>query len=148
LCACLPGNLLGGGTALALYLGHRQSQDFDFVRMVARDPAALVTQLAAREPAVEVADRGPHSLHLRLRGVPVSYRWQPGVRLEVGETFDGIPVAPLPTLTAFTCHAVAHRGSRKDFVDLYALLQSGGRSIRLCTRVWTMPRPQCRACAV
>jgi predicted nucleotidyltransferase component of viral defense system len=136
---CPPGYLLCGGTALALYLGHRQSQDFDFLTMVAGDPTAIVADLAALEPALEVVDRSPHSVHLLVRNVYVSYLWRPGIRLDPGETFDGIPVASLPTLAALKCSAVANRGSRKDFVDLYALLKP----------LWTMRRTSIsRMCSV
>jgi hypothetical protein len=31
----------------------------------------------------------------------------------------------LETLAALKCNAIANRGARKDFIDLYALLQSG-----------------------
>lgn len=122
---CPPGYVLCGGTALALYLGHRQSDDLDFMTMVAGEPTAMVERIQTIDPTAEIMDRSAHSIHWRINTVKVSYLWQPGVRLDAGLVFDGIPLASLPTLAALKCNAVANRGSRKDFIDLYALLQTG-----------------------
>jgi hypothetical protein len=47
------------------------------------------------------------------------------VRIDPGPTFQNIPLASLTTLAVLKCNAIANRGARKDFVDLYALLHSG-----------------------
>jgi hypothetical protein len=127
---CPSGYLLAGGTALALYLGHRQSEDLDFMTMTPGDPGVIAAALQAREPSTMVRDRSAHRLHLQIRGVKVSYLWQPGVRLDAGAVVDGIPLASPSTLAALTCHAVAHRGARKDFIDVVALLEAG----------WSLPQ--------
>jgi hypothetical protein len=122
---CPPGYVLCGGTALALMLGHRQSDDLDFMTMEAQDPASIVQRIQALDPDAEILDRSRHSIHWRIQGVKVSYLWQPGVRIDPGPTFQNIPLASLTTLAVLKCNAIANRGARKDFVDLYALLHSG-----------------------
>jgi hypothetical protein len=127
---CPPGYLLAGGTALALYLGHRQSEDLDFMSMTPGDPGVIAASLQARDPSTVVVDRSAHSLHLQIRGVKVSYLWQPGVRLDADAVVDGIPLASVSTLAALKCNAIANRGARKDFIDVVALLEAG----------WSLPQ--------
>ena len=122
---CPSGYLLGGGTALALYLGHRQSDDLDFFTRTPGDPDCLLRGLEDATVPVSVVDRSRHSLHVQIQGVSVSYLFQPGVSLEPGAVWQGIPLVSLPTLVALKCNAIANRGARKDFVDLYALLRDG-----------------------
>ncbi len=122
---CPPGYLLAGGTALALYIGHRQSDDLDFMTMTAGDPARIINHLRELDPTTTLLDRSEHSFHVMMQGVKVSYLWQPGVRLDAGRVMDGISLASLSTLATLKCNAIANRGSRKDFVDMYALIQEG-----------------------
>lgn len=119
------GYLLGGGTALALYLGHRQSDDLDFFTMTPGNPDHLLRGLEEAAVPVSVVDRSRHSLHLQVQGVYLSYLFQPGVLLDPGTVMNGIPMVSVPTLAALKCNALANRGARKDFVDLYALLRNG-----------------------
>ncbi len=93
--------------------------------MTASDPARLMARLQDLDPPITVLDRSDHRLHVQWQGVKVSYLWQPGVRLEGDKVVDGIPLASLSTLATLKCHAIGNRGSRKDFIDLYALLQDG-----------------------
>ncbi|PSR22146.1 MAG: hypothetical protein C7B45_07940 [Sulfobacillus acidophilus] len=120
-----PGYVLCGGTALALMLGHRQSDDLDFMTMEASDPAPIVERIHALDPDAEILDRSRHSIHWRIQGVKVSYLWQQGVRIDPGPIFQNIPLASQATLAALKCNAIANRGARKDFIDLYALLHNG-----------------------
>jgi len=122
---CPPSYVLGGGTALALMLGHRQSDDLDFMTMEAQDLAPIVQRIHATDPSAEILDRSRYSIHWRIQGVKVSYLWHQGVRIDPGPTFQGIPLASQATLAVLKCNAIASRGARKDFIDLYALLQSG-----------------------
>ena len=72
-----------------------------------------------------VMDWSAFTIHLRLNSVKVSYLWHPGIQLDTGALFEGIPLASLAPFVALKCNAITNRGSRKDFVDLYALLQMG-----------------------
>lgn len=106
-------------------LGHRQSDDLDFMAMNAQDPGPLIQQIYAMTPGSEILDRSRYGIHWRIQGVKVSYLWQPSVRLDPGATFQEIPLASRETLSVLKCNAIANRGARKDFIDLYALLQDG-----------------------
>jgi hypothetical protein len=121
-----PGFVLAGDTAVALYLGHRQSEDLDFLTADPFDAADLTARLASLGDSVTVEVREPGTVHVRVDGVRVSYLRQHGVVVQAGPTLDGIPIASLETLMALKCNALANRGERKDFIDVYGLARAAG----------------------
>jgi hypothetical protein len=122
---CPAGYALGGGTAITLLLGHRQSDNPGFLTLEPQDPALIVSGIQALDPDAEMLDRSRHRIHWRIQGVKVSYLWQQGVRIEPGPIFQNIPLAPPAALAVLKRNTIANRGARKDFINLYALLQSG-----------------------
>lgn len=120
-----PGGFyLGGGTAVALQVGHRRSLDLDwFTREPMGDPLVLARSLEETgiEWEVESVDEG--TLHAYATGVRVSFlefRY-PFLRptIEAGEF--GCRLAALEDLACMKLSAVAQRGERKDFIDLHVL---------------------------
>jgi hypothetical protein len=118
------GFCLGGGTAVALYLGHRKSVDFDwFAPGQITDPLVLAGQ--ARQHALSVSDvhTAPGTLHATVGGVRVSFFDYPYP--EIGQRSEWeeykVAIASLDDLACMKLAAVAQRGSRKDFIDLYFL---------------------------
>lgn len=119
------GFCLAGGTALALRLGHRRSVDFDwFVDHELGDALALAAELRSAGIDHEVLSVSKGTLHTRVSGVPTSF-------LEFRYPLLDSPVRwpdfqcrllSLDDIAAMKLSAIAQRGSRKDFVDLYALL--------------------------
>ena len=116
---------LVGGTALALKLGHRHSVDLDwFTDRIIQDGMLLANELetAGVELTVRHTDRG--TLHATVSSVAASFlefRYpllQPLVRWEE----YGCLLASLDDLACMKLSAIAQRGSKKDFVDLYALV--------------------------
>lgn len=122
------GFYLAGGTAVALHLGHRRSVDFDwFGEQVRVDPEALAARLRASGAAVTIRaiDRG--TLHAELSGVAVSFLEYAYPLLEplVPWPDHGCALASKADLACMKLTAVAARGSRKDFADVYALGRTG-----------------------
>lgn len=119
------GFVLVGGTATALHLGHRDSHDLDFFTEAHFDVLAL--QDAVREAAGSVADimPSPDTLHLNANNVRLSFIRQSGMRLSASSELDGMPVADEKTLLALKLNAIAGRGDRKDFIDVFGLCQAG-----------------------
>jgi hypothetical protein len=121
---------LYGGTAVALYLGHRQSVDFDFFLAEHFEPLTLYrelpvlvgSQVSQAEPDTLtcILDRdGP--VQLSFLGVPFLGRINP-----VNRTTDtGLAVASLLDLGATKASAVQQRPAAKDYIDMDALLQQG-----------------------
>jgi len=119
---------LAGGTALALYLGHRRSEDFDwFASAPGVAIAAIVSAVEAADLHVDVTDMSPGTLLGRIQGVKVSFFDYPYPLLD--PTIDWpeghARIASLRDLAAMKLLAIAQRGSRKDFVDIYELLRAG-----------------------
>ena len=118
------GFYLGGGTALALQLGHRRSVDFDWFREEPlEDPLRLASEIAAAGIRFKPSGTEAGTLHGISRGVRVSfleYRY-PLLRPLVETRLSGVRLASLEDIAAMKLAAVAQRGSRKDFVDVFAL---------------------------
>jgi hypothetical protein len=136
------GFYLSGGTAVALHLGHRRSVDFDWFAPADFDPDALGAKLRDVVPTVSVTSKTDGTLHAFASGVQLSflrYRYPFLAPLVPWEEF-GCDLGSIPDLAAMKIAAVANRGSRKDFIDVYALGQSGltlAEMVRLYTRRFT-----------
>jgi hypothetical protein len=116
------GFYLAGGTALALQIGHRRSLDFDWFReKPIDDPLRLAADL--RTPAfrfeTDRVERG--TLHGHANGVRVSFLEYGYPLLHPLREIEGVRLAALEDVAAMKLAAVAQRGSKKDFVDVFAL---------------------------
>lgn len=122
--------VLYGGTALALYLNHRQSEDFDFFSSQPFDPTILLTSVVYLQDA-EILQRSSNTLTCLLdRGGPVQVSFfgeLPLKRIGTPEIVAGpeIKVASLMDLAATKVEVVQSRASAKDYIDIDALIQIG-----------------------
>ena len=115
---------LGGGTALAVYFGHRLSVDLDWFTSNPIDDALLLAE-SLRRAGLDfmTTQSAPGTLHGTLMGVRVSfleYRYpllqSPTIWKEMS-----CSLASLDDLACMKLSAVAGRGARKDFCDVYVL---------------------------
>jgi hypothetical protein len=124
--------VLYGGTAVALYLGHRESVDFDFFTNRPFQPDELFADYSFLRDS-EVLQSQPNTLTILTAGretnrVKISFfgglkfgRLAPPRR-----TPDGaMNVASLADLLAHKLKTVLQRVEPKDYLDLDALLQDG-----------------------
>lgn len=110
---------LAGGTALALYLGHRRSMDFDFFRAREFFPQDLLS-LLQQMGELNVLREAAGTLTVTIRGIPTSFFYYDYPLLHpLRESTWGLPLADPEDIAAMKLAALAGRGSRKDFVDLY-----------------------------
>jgi len=110
---------LAGGTALALHLGHRRSRDFDFFRAKEFAPQDFLSVLRDAGE-LDVFQEATGTLTVGLRGVPVSFfHYAYPLLRPLHESPWAISVADPEDIAAMKLAALAGRGSRKDFVDLY-----------------------------
>ena len=110
---------LAGGTALALSLGHRRSNDFDFFRAKEFVPQDLLS-LLHETGEVEVLQEAAGTLTVGLRSVPVSFfRYDYPLLRPLHESPWGLLLADPEDIAAMKLAALSGRGSRKDFIDLY-----------------------------
>ncbi|HZU36326.1 MAG TPA: nucleotidyl transferase AbiEii/AbiGii toxin family protein [Gemmataceae bacterium] len=117
---------LGGGTALALYLGHRRSVDFDwFTPDTLSDPERLAHDLRGQGIRFLTTAVAPGTLSgtvSRIRVTVMNYGYPLLRPLRTWAEY-GCRVAALADLAAMKLLALAQRGSKKDFVDIHALSQ-------------------------
>jgi hypothetical protein len=112
---------LAGGTALALQLGHRRSVDLDFFsesdRVQEASHAEILDALAPLNPIP--MEKAFGNLVLNIFGISVGF-FSYGYSL-VGGTMDAesVALASLADIGLMKLDALASRGSRKDFYDLY-----------------------------
>jgi hypothetical protein len=122
--------VLYGGTAIALYLGHRHSEDFDFFGSYPFDPANLVTSIPFMASAT-ITQRAPNTLSgIVDRGGPVrvSFFGVPGIRQLAPPHIapdTGLRVASLLDLAGTKAAVVQQRAEAKDYADIDAILRSG-----------------------
>lgn len=119
---------LGGGTAVALHLGHRKSEDFDWFSPVEPEDAVdWAAELRSAVPGWVTGQLAPHTVLGSVQGVRVSFFRYRYPLLETPVDFPeyGISLASLRDLAAMKIAAAAQRGSRKDFIDLDAMLRNG-----------------------
>ncbi|MBU0535191.1 nucleotidyl transferase AbiEii/AbiGii toxin family protein [Patescibacteria group bacterium] len=112
---------LAGGTALALQLGHRKSVDLDFFSQNYPAQEALLQNLNKYKPTVVQQDRG--TLDVFIDKVKVSFFEYKYPLLEKTIKYKTIELAQLLDIACMKIAAISQRGTKKDFVDLYMLLQ-------------------------
>jgi len=116
--------VLGGGTGLALQIGHRYSEDLDFFHPESFEPMTLVNRLA-EVGDVSVQSRAVDTLHATLDGLRLSFRRADRPLLFAGTEYRGLILADPRDIAVMKVVAIGSRGSRKDFVDLYFHLTGG-----------------------
>jgi len=125
-----PEFILYGGTAIALYLGHRPSVDFDFFGDQDFDPDQLINSIPflANGQVIQKAKNTLTSLIDRDGPVQVSFFGVPGLPrlaepVEILE--NGIRMASLLDLAGMKASVVQKRAEAKDYIDIDALITAG-----------------------
>jgi hypothetical protein len=118
---------LAGGTGLALHLGHRFSIDLDFFASgpdaVGPDERAAL-RTAFDDPTLAISFDKDATFVANWRGVGVSFfRLTPYPLTQEPLLLDGVPVAAIEEIGAMKLAAILSRGTRKDYIDLYFILQ-------------------------
>ena len=114
---------LVGGTALALQYGHRQSIDLDFFGSLPQERDELIA-IAKQEGNVTVHNRSNSILQLVIDNIKVDfvdysrYAW-----IDEPIQGDGFVLASDKDIAAMKVNAIIGRGTRKDFIDFFELLQ-------------------------
>jgi len=113
---------LVGGTALALQIGHRTSVDIDLFGKHDLDAPTLTSLLEGFEEKQKLG--GSRSIQVFLiDDIKVDFVDYPYPWLKPPVVVDGIRMAAVEDIAAMKIAAITQRGSKKDFLDLYFLLQ-------------------------
>lgn len=120
------GTRLVGGTALALQFGHRSSIDLDLFGTIEED-TDLITEALERIGQTIPGRCTAGIKTYRVCGIKtdfVNYDRYPWIDAPVLE--DGLRLASPKDIAAMKVNAIQGRGTRKDFVDMYFIIQRYG----------------------
>ena len=126
----LDGWTLAGGTGLAVQMGHRVSEDFDFFRTDAFSPD-LIQRILRQVDVVGTLQEDERTLTVIVSATKVSFFSVPDDFLFPGSPYHFFQIADPRDIALMKLAAISGRGSRKDFIDLYTILQ-GGLSLEQC----------------
>ena len=116
---------LAVGTALAIQLGHRVSEDLGFFLREGLEYDEVLAELSALGMGGTVMSRTPAHCELMLNAVKVDFIREriplehPLKSLDLGPA--AINMAHAVDIGRMKLFSIASRGSRKDFIDLYCL---------------------------
>lgn len=114
---------LVGGTAIALYLGHRRSIDFDLFKFAPLNRKKNLERVQASGFHSIVTWNVADQMNLVVNEVKVTFFQYP-FQIKADKTFDNIVRLPeLLDLAAMKAYALGRRSKWKDYVDLYFLLK-------------------------
>lgn len=106
-----------GGHAVRCFAPYRPSRDVDFGVGTIADARALLGELE-RAGKVEILERSADTTHLRWEGIDVSI-----FVLDELVPFTEDQHLSVTGVMATKLHAILDRGTRRDFFDLYVILQ-------------------------
>ena len=113
---------LVGGTSLALQLGHRISVDIDMFGNADIDEIEFVATLS-KFGNVTIIKKSKSIIIFSIDGIKVDFVSYNYPLLENSMLFENIRLASDKDVAAMKLNAIAGRGSRKDFIDLFFLMK-------------------------
>ncbi|GAP72892.1 hypothetical protein SAMD00024442_5_6 [Candidatus Symbiothrix dinenymphae] len=115
---------LVGGTALALQLGHRHSVDLDFFGAFEEGTGVQMKEQLERNGFDARLDYDTKTIKtFAIDGIKVDMVNYPVGWLEPPIEEEEVRMAGLKDIAAMKLLAITNRGKKKDFIDLYFLLQ-------------------------
>ena len=125
---------LVGGTAIALYLGHRQSVDFDMFKISAINHKRNLVRMAQSGFQYQITRRVPEQMNCLLNGVKLTFFQYPFEVQAVKQLDVPFRMPSLLDLAAMKAYALGRRSKWKDYVDLYFLLTEHFTLKQVCQR--------------
>ena len=115
---------LVGGTAIALYLGHRRSIDFDLFKFSVINAKKNIEKLNHSNVDFTITRNVTEQLNIVANNVKMTFFQYP-FQIEAKNDFDKtIRIPELLDLAAMKAYALGRRSKWKDYVDLYFLLKN------------------------
>lgn len=119
-----PHGVLGGGTALALQIGHRVSFDLDLF-LPQPIPKTLLTRVRAvwpdAQPIIDTADE----LTVTAQNTKVTFLYYPFAALHDPIFVKHVPMFDIRDIASSKAYAIGRRGVWRDYADMFLLVQQG-----------------------
>jgi len=114
---------LVGGTAVALYLGHRESIDFDMFSYKSFGNLSLQRRIEKTRQIDEIIVNKEGEFTFVIDSVKFTFFHYP-FDIDYSESFENVIRLPtLLTLAAMKAFAIGQRNKWKDYVDMYFILR-------------------------
>ncbi len=114
---------LVGGTALALRLGHRISIDIDLFSNNEFDTQEMIYNIENKFSIDKIIGESKNSLSIVINNIEIDILRHNYPLIEPVLIIDNIRLLSEKDIAAMKLSAIARRGSKKDFYDIYFLLQ-------------------------
>jgi len=114
---------LVGGTAIALYIGHRKSIDFDLFSLSSFNNYSIKRIISRHAKINETIVNKLDEFTIVIKGVRMTFFHYP-FKIEFKENLNNVIKMPdLLTLAAMKAYALGMRAKWKDYVDLYFIMK-------------------------
>ena len=110
---------LAGGTGLALQLGHRFSDDLDFFSQNRFNVDEMISVI--KPDTVFYTSKG--TIHCEINGIRISLLFYSVPLMNPPLQWCNIKIANIRDIVAEKIKTLSQRGSKKDFVDVYAAIK-------------------------
>jgi predicted nucleotidyltransferase component of viral defense system len=116
--------VLAGGTALSLQIGHRLSLDLDFFTIKAFNVESVISAIRGTRQRFHLLAEGEGHIVVDIEGVKFSLFHYDYPFLDKPLHYHGINIAGILDIAAMKIIAISQRGTKRDFVDMYFILQN------------------------
>ena len=113
---------LVGGTSLSLQIGHRISIDLDLLSNKDFNNSTVIQALEPLGELTVLVDNPPF-LQARLNDVKLDFLKYPYPFVQNYQEIEGVRLVSIENIGTMKLTAIARRGAKKDFFDLYFLLE-------------------------
>ena len=121
---------LAGGTALALHIGHRMSDDFDLFSE--KDiPVDLLEKVEKifKELIIDIIINHSEQLSLVIDQTKVDFVKYPFSLVSSLIKYEGVKIIKIPEIAAMKAYTIGRRATYKDYIDLYFILSEKHSSL-------------------
>jgi predicted nucleotidyltransferase component of viral defense system len=115
------GFYLAGGTALALHLGHRKSDDLDLFSEKEFTIEKLCKTIEGLNGQILIAEQ--ETIHADVKGIKLSLLYYPYKLIKPLHKFNSIKIACIEDIACMKVIAISPRTEKKDFYDIYEILK-------------------------
>jgi len=119
---------LAGGTALALQIGHRTSVDFDFYTSKYFKKGSLIKHFKDNlgKYSLKVLRDTDDTFEIQVNDILISCFFYFYSLIENLENIQDVQLASIKDIAAMKIVAISQRGKRRDFIDIYYLIEELG----------------------